>query len=85
MPKTVSGAKPAQKKSGGEDWDSICIRKAANGFMISKSLPYDGKMRKDPDPYLATEAGEALDYIESCIGKREHQAHEDKEEKGEKE
>jgi len=72
--------KTAAKEGG--DWECLHIRKAANGFTITKDLPMkDGKYQESPPAYLATEPGEVLDYVEHCVGTKETAAHEAREEK----
>ncbi len=82
---SVSGnAKKAAAASG--DWECLSIRKAGNGFIITKEMPYkptkDGPgYQPSPPPYLATIPGDVVAYVEHCVGKSEHAAHE-KSEKG---
>ena len=80
--------RPTKKAaSKGGDWDSLTVRRAANGFSIQKCFDYQPgqKEKAAPPPYLATEPGQALDYLEECLGPGEHNAHEAKEEASEKE
>ena len=87
-PNSISGNRPkapTRRAKGSGDWDSICITKAANGFEVRKCLDWKPGARvqpTQPKPYLATEPGEALAYLESCLGKAEHAAHEAGEAKG---
>ena len=83
--KQISAKKSSAPAKTGA-WDTLIVKKAGNGFTIQSCCDYNGgKMPPDEQPMIFTEPGAALDHLESYMGKREHAAHEAKEEKGEKE
>jgi len=71
---------------------SILIEVKANGFEITKQyepetgkdgfLRYEGQRVKDS--MVFDSPGDALSYLEECMGKKEHAAHEKAEMKGSK-
>lgn len=64
---TVSAKKNSGYKGG--DWDTITIRKASNGLVITRCRDWQPGMKTPPDekPYLATSSEEAHEYIDPCV------------------
>lgn len=79
----MTTVRPAKEK-GKKKLMSILIEVKANGWEVTEQyepaknkdgfVMYDGPRVKDSKVF--TEDGEALSYIEKCMGEREHSAHE---------
>ena len=82
MASSVSARRKAT--TGGGQLASVLIEFKGNGFEVTKGFtPKTGKggfpiyeNPKPKDSVVFTEPGAMLTYIESCVGKREHAAHE---------
>ena len=70
---TVS-KEPAKAAAKGGDWDYLTLRKASNGFIITKGFdwkPGAKKQPEEPKPYVAATPEDADMYVDHCLGIKE--------------